>query len=125
MGNNYLTYAEYVELGGTIQEVPFSILEFEAEKKIDQYTYGRLKNLQTQVQEVKLCVYSLINIMNGYGANNNKSKNISSENTDGYSVSYIEPSEDFIKAKNFDIKDCIDYYLSECRLEDGTPYLYI
>ena len=121
----YLTYAEYVELGGTIPEMPFNILEFEAEKQIDNYTYGRLKNLDTQVEEVKLCVFSLINILDGYGANASSKKNVSSENTDGYSVSYTNPSIDYVKARKFDVADCIEYYLSECRLSDGTPYLYI
>ena len=32
----YLTYAEYTELGGSaIGEMPFNLLEFEARKKID------------------------------------------------------------------------------------------
>lgn len=121
----YLTYDEYVELGGTIQEMPFNILEFEAEKQIDYYTYGRLKNLDEQVEEVKMCVYSLINMINEYTSSGSNNKNIASENTDGYSVSYISPSVEIIQAKKNDIKDCIEYYLSECRLSDGTPYLYI
>lgn len=121
----YLTYNEYVELGGTIQEMPFNILEFEAEKQIDYFTYGRLKNLDEQVEEVKMCVYSLINIFDDYGANSTTKKNVASENTDGYSVSYVSPSAETIQAKKFDVKDCIEYYLSECRLSDGTPYLYI
>lgn len=125
MENNYLTYAEYVELGGTIPEVPFNILEFGAERQIDYYTYGRLKNLSEQVKEVKMCVYSLINIINGYTLNDSENKNIASENTDGYSVSYISPSKEIIQAKTNEIKECIEYYLSECRLSDGTPYLYI
>lgn len=125
MGNNYLTYAEYVALGGTIPEVPFNILEFNAEKLIDNKTYGRLMNLTEQVEEVKMCMYSLIGILSEYSFETDKNKNIASENTDGYSVSYVTPSTEFIKSKKFDLDDCIDYYLSECRLNDGTPYLYI
>lgn len=121
----YLTYQEYIGLGGTIPEVPFNVLEFDAEKQIDYYTYGRLKNLSKQVEEVKMCVYSLINILNSYTNKNQKSKNVSSENTDGYSVSYIQPSSEFMKTKKSEIADCIEYYLSDCKLDDGTPYLYI
>ena len=38
----YLTYQEYKALGGTLDEMPFNLLEFNARKKIDERTFGRL-----------------------------------------------------------------------------------
>ena len=38
---HYLSYEEYIELGGTLDEAPFNILELEAQKNIDKYTQGR------------------------------------------------------------------------------------
>ena len=39
----YLTYAEYQELGGSaIGEMPFNLLEFEARRRIDEPTHNRL-----------------------------------------------------------------------------------
>ena len=38
--NQYLTYQEYLELGGSLEETPFNILELEAQKNIDKYTFG-------------------------------------------------------------------------------------
>jgi len=118
-GTQYLTYAEYKQLGGNLDEVPFNLLELRARGKIDERTLGRLKELPSQITEVKACVFRLIEVIN----NNDKktSKNIASENTDGYSVTYgkIESTEE---TKQYDgiIRD----YLLTCRLNDGTPYMY-
>ena len=122
--NQYLTYVEYKSLGGTLAETPFNILEYEAQLNIDKYTFGRLKSLDTQVKEVKMCVYDLISTIQAYTESNAKAKNISSENTDGYSVSYISGSKELTDAQISEIKSTISTYLSQCKLEDGTPYLY-
>lgn len=126
--NQYLTYAEYQELGGTLLETPFNILEIEARKDIDKYTTGKLMDLDSQINEVKICMYMLINEINSYNnlsVNEDGSKVIASENTDGYSVSYLTANESTLKANVERIKTIIKTYLAECRLEDGTPYLYV
>ena len=120
----YLTYEEYQSLGGTLEETPFNISELEAQKNIDKYTFGRLKDLEEQKQEVKVCIYKLIELINTYNSYNAQIKGISSENTDGYSVSYSNATENVSKAKISEIKELIKTYLAECYLEDGTPYLY-
>jgi len=115
----YLTYGEYRQLGGSLNEVPFNILELKARGKVDERTLGRLKNLSSQITEVKACIFRLIEVMNNNDTQ--KAKNIASENTDGYSVSYgtIDSTKE---TKQYD--DIIRDYLLTCRLEDGTPYLY-
>ena len=123
--NQYLTYEEYVELGGTLDETPFNILEFEAQLIIDNYTYGRLKNLDEQRPEVKLCIMSLIPNLKVYADLRAKDRSISSENIDGYSVSYVGISADLTVAETKQVQKIIDNYLGECKLNDGTPYLYI
>ena len=90
----YLTYEEYRGLNGTLDITPFNLLEFEARKQIDKYTFNRLKEIDSSEipQEVKLCEYALINIINSYTTSINEatnSGNIASENIDGYSVSYL------------------------------------
>lgn len=123
----YLTYTEYKELGGAIpDEMPFNLLEFNARKCIDKYTFGRLINLTSQVQEVKLCVFELIEKLQGYSTNDGKSNigNIASESIDGYSIAYNTNIDLVLKSKASDIADTINTYLAACKLEDGTPYLY-
>lgn len=92
--NQYLTYEEYKSLGGTLGEMPFNILELKARQIINERTQNRLKDVEQIPQEVKICVYDLINTMNKYNmSNNSTSSNISSENTDGYSVTYKSGTE--------------------------------
>ena len=113
----YLTYAEYQSLGGTLPEVPFDILEQTARGMIDERTLGRLKNLESQLTAVKVCVYELI----GKISTSAYEKDKASESIDGYSVSYAASnSQEQIKAYD----DIIRSNLLMCRLEDGTPYLY-
>lgn len=123
----YLTREEYLQLGGTVpDEMPFNLLEFNARKCIDKYTFGRLIDLTTQTQEVKLCVFELIEKINSYSFNNEErtNKSISSENTDGYSVSYSTDFDALIKSKEAEIRDVIYNYLATSKLENGIPYLY-
>ena len=121
--NQYLTYFEYTKLGGTLEKTPFSILEFEAQQNVDRYTFGRLKKLPEQLDETKLCIFKLIDKINEYIAVNKKATAVSSENIDGYSVTYRDGEEltDFQKVQ---LKNIIQTYLEQCRLPDGTPYLY-
>ena len=120
----YLTYTEYQGLGGTLDQTSFKLLEFEARQIIDKYTFGRLKELDTQNQEVKLCVYKLITLGNSYKASESQNKGVASENTDGYSISYTQTTNDTILAKNEEYKNVVRDYLVDCKLDDGTPYLY-
>lgn len=120
----YLTYAEYQALGGSaIGDMPFNLLEYEARRKIDIRTFNRLKRVETIPQEVKLCEYNMINSINSFNnslTNSTNKGNIKSENTDGYSVSYLSSDEisEVIKSKNDDLNDIIDTYLAEVKIDD-------
>ena len=123
-GEQYLTYKEYKELGGGLEQTSFNIIEFEARKEIDKFTFGRLKELDEQINEVKMCIFELISSLDGYSKDTSRNKAIASESTDGYSVSYKNMSSDDTKAKNSELRNIIERYLSDCVLLDGTPYLY-
>lgn len=113
----YLTYAEYQELGGSaIGDMPFNLLEFEARKQIDSRTLNRLKNGKNIPQEVKLCEYALINSINEFAkstSNVASNGNVASENTDGYSISYITSDKisDIVSSKQDEINNIIETYL--------------
>lgn len=55
----YLSYTEYKELGGTMNEATFNKNEFEIENKIDYLTNGRIKNLSQVPQAVKMLCFRL------------------------------------------------------------------
>lgn len=89
----YLTYAEYKSLGGSLEPTPFNLLEFEARKKIDKRTQNRLHGVSDIPQDVKLCMFNLINKVEEYAKTINEIQgNKASESIDGYSVSYITSS---------------------------------
>lgn len=114
----YLTYQDYKALGGTLDLTPFNLLEFEARKEVDDCTYGRLKKLDTQIEDVKLCIMALMNKIKKYNEIDNGK---SSESVGSYSVTYNKPVS---KEEKQERRSIINSYLSECKLEDGTPYLY-
>ena len=119
----YLTYQEYLALGGTLDEMPFNLLEFNARKKIDERTFGRLVDKGQEYKEVKLCIYNMIITLNSYSSYDTQNKAISSENTDGYSISYGTPQKSVTEAKNSELEDIIDTYLSNLIVDD-VPVLY-
>ena len=122
--NQYLTYEEYKSLGGTLGEMPFNILELKARQIINERTQNRLKDIEKIPQEVKICVYDLINTMNKYNlSNNSTSSNISSENTDGYSVTYKSGTEltEEQKKQYDDVMETDLYGV----IVDNTPILYL
>lgn len=111
----YLTHDEFLGLGGTLDPTPFNLLEIRARRIIDNYTMGRLVNLKSQKQEVKLCIFELIKVLG-------KQDNIrlkSSESVDGVSVSYRQ-----VESDGMILIDIITEFLGNCFFEDGTPYLY-
>lgn len=119
----YLTYQEFKTLGGTLDEMPFNLLEYNARKKIDERTFGRLVDKGQEYQEVKLCVYNMITILNSYSSYDTQNKAISSESTDGYSISYGTPQKSTTEAKNSELEDVINSYLANVII-DNVPVLY-
>lgn len=113
----YLTIDEYIALGGTeLAQMPFNLLEFEARRRIDLRTQNRLKEIESIPQEVKICEYKLINSIQDYAntissvANNN---GIASENTDGYSISYMTSNQisEIVASKSVELDEIIRTYL--------------
>ena len=105
----YLTYLEYQSLGGTLEETPFNLLEFEARKQIDLRTQKRLVDVETIPNDVKLCVFHLISKIESFAntIQSSSQNNITQETIDGYSVSYLSPSEisNIVSSKNVELQD--------------------
>lgn len=101
----YLTYDEYSEYGGALDETAFNDLEFDAESTINWYTFNRLKRPEwasaLESEELKRCMYQLIRLKQmenemlasssggaGWGVGWTKEAGITQETNDGVSVSY-------------------------------------
>ena len=130
----YLTYAEYKNMGGTLEETAFNDLEFEAETLINWYTFNRLKAEAEQPNEVKLCMNYLIKQLN---ASNNavlggessetgtSGKAIASQSNDGVSISYNVLSQaDVVSATKANIAPAITRYLNGVMNSLGQLVLY-
>ena len=59
----YLTYEEYEEYGGTLDETAYINVEFEAETFVNWITFNRLREETEYPEEVKLCMYDIINLI--------------------------------------------------------------
>lgn len=121
--NQYLTYDEYLDFDEKeIGEMPFNMLEYKVRKMIDTRTQNRLKSLdQEEIPvEVKMCAYQLIKTLQ---SNNEYNKNVASENTDGYSVTY-KAGADIEKVQQNEYEDIMFEYLYGV-VVDGIPVLYL
>ena len=137
----YLTYDEYIEYGGKVDETTFSQLEFKCEQNINFYTADRLKDVDTISEAVKRCVFDLINQEQIYNDNvktlltansdGNSGRLVSSFSTDGYQETYATGGADagtytLQVRKSIDSAEklIIKSYLQYERTDDGTLLLY-
>ena len=122
----YLTYDEYKALGGNLDQTPFNLLEYEARRIIDNRTLQRLHGIEKIPQEVKMCMFSLVNTINGYANQGQTSKNISSESVGSYSVSYITGTQiqETINSKNAELTDIVLTYLTGV-IVNGQHVVYL
>lgn len=128
----YLTYDEYSNMGGTLEEVPFTKFEFQAEAEINYATFSRLKGDEVIPEEVKRLTYYLVDLMQkkadafslGKG-DSATSTYITSQSNDGVSVSYngLSPS-DLIELCKADSLKAIRSYLDGVKNEAGHKLLY-
>lgn len=62
----YIKYTEYAQYGGNMAEAAFVFTEHGARMKVDYYTFGRLKNDEEVSENVKRCMYKIIQLMSEY-----------------------------------------------------------
>lgn len=114
--NQYLTYSEYQEIGGKLQQMPFNLLEYRARKEIDRNSFNRFASVNDYPQELKLCINDLINEIQNYNEIGNKV----SETVGNYSVNFNKP---VTTEEQKTLNNIIKSYLSETKIND-VPVLY-
>lgn len=140
----YLSYEEYQEYGGTLDETAFNDLEFDAESTVNWYTFNRLKRPEwekaLESEELKRCMYQLIRLKQmedaligasvggvGAGVGWTKEAGITQESNDGVSTSYNTLSSGELMAflnGTKTKKDMVDQYLSSIVNDLGRKLLY-
>lgn len=129
----YLTYEEYLKMGGTLSETAFTNLEIEAEFLINWHTFNRLKSDILYPKAVKVCVFKLVEIVSkkqeafslGQSVDGKVTSSISSQSNDGVSISYnaMSASELFSLCKD-EMRQTIQMYLSDVKNSKGHKLLY-
>ena len=128
----YLTYQEYTEMGGTLDETAFNNLEFEAEALVNWYTFNRLKKDTNLPDELKRLMKYLIglaaekgNLIGASGSGDAAGKVVSSQSNDGVSISYnVLSASDLMQSIQDEGKKAINTYLQGVMNEAGRLLLY-
>lgn len=133
----YLTYEQFQEYGGTLDEAVFNDFEFEAESVVNWYTFNRLKNETEYPEALTRVMYRLIQLLqskaqaltpieeNEGEETAGSSHSIASQSNDGVSVSYnvMSASELARQCKN-EMEKIIKMYLQGITNSLGRKLLY-
>lgn len=120
----YLTFDEYQQYGGDMSETDFILAEFRARSRIDFLTLGRVQNMRTVPEEVKLAMMTLIKVDGKYSADaQTYNALIASYSTDGYSESYGTASEQANTAQTQATKETIRMLFGVLD-DNGVPLIY-
>lgn len=124
----YLSYDDYIYMGGTLDESTFSICEFQAESLIDWYTFDRLKKETEFTKEVRMCMFMLIKLIDNKSkvlSANTESSPITSQSNDGVSTTYaVLSSADLIASNKEEITSTINLCLRNAVNSMGKQLLY-
>lgn len=129
----YLTYEEYIAMGGTLDETTFNDYYYQAKALIDYVTFKRLVNDSTFPIELKYCVFRLIRMVQqqtdalsmGWKSDGSNAPAIASQSNDGVSISYNVPRADILfNLSRTESEDMIRQYLVDVRNEAGRRVLY-
>lgn len=133
----YLSYTEYQDYGGTLDETTYNAYEFEAEAIINYYTFDRLKQDSEVNESVKRLVYTLVDIAErkaaalalGMSSSSETSASsqvyITKQSNDGVATSYngMSASNLFNICKS-ETKNAVIRYLSNVVNEAGRKVLF-
>ena len=131
----YLTYEEYTEMGGTLDETLFNTLRLDAQGYIDWYTFNRLWNEEEIPERVKICMYQLIGLVAAKSnlitpqvqstGGINVNAQAETYSNDGVTTKFAVLSADLLysKAKQ-EIEECVNRYLAGVMNSAGRKLLY-
>ena len=120
----YLTYDEYQNRGGDLNELDFVQAEYTARKRIDCATFGRVQDMSAVPEAVKQCMMVIMRVNSRYGAEAQANTPlVASFSTDGYSETYGSATEQAQGAEKA-LDDQINFLLYGENDDNGVPLLY-
>ena len=133
----YLTYDEYKGFGGALSESAFNATIYDAQAKVDYYTYNRLVKDTVVSYKVKQAIFKIVNLLDTFNNYKNLITDIDnpiaiSQSNDGVSVSFggylgNTTPQDLVNAKkelDIDILNVLKVYLSGEKNQVGQLLLY-
>lgn len=108
--NQYLTYDEYQELEGKLQQMPFNLLECQARKEVDKQTFNRFNKVNEYPIELKTCIFKLIEVLEA-----DENPILSSDGIGTYNPSKISPEEIRKTKRNIIQSDLNEVYVDGIR----------
>lgn len=134
----YLTYANYQNMGGTLDETTFNDFEFEAETTVNWFTFDRLKkfNPEDYPEELERCMYHLIQLIQNKaalemtyptdsGSDSGISLGVASWSNDGVSQSFnVLSAKDLLDSTEKVMEQTVSRYLSSVKDSLGRRILY-
>lgn len=132
---DYLSYEQYEEFGGELDEEVFNDLAFEAKAQIDWYSFNRFEKFEELPEAVPRCMYYLIKLLNEErnslmpgtieSEDGVVDRTIASQSNDGVSVSYnILSASEVAEKSAMKINTVINKYLGNVRDSLGRRVLY-
>ena len=124
----YITYDEYISMGGALSESDFRRAAVRATAELDSQTFGRLRGDESVSTTVKACLVELVDVCAAgfaqYG--DAQAAPIASTSNDGVSVTYAAPSmaDWFAKVYPQRVRGILQLYLADERNSFGVPLLY-
>jgi hypothetical protein len=131
----YLSYLEYREMGGTLEETTFNSYAVDADTIIDWYTFNRLWGEETIPDRVKQCEFQLIKFVQTKAnlitpdtsetGGVNAGAQVMAQSNDGVSVEYsvLHADEIYHNCKD-EIEDLVKRYLQGVMNSLGRKLLY-
>ena len=132
----YLTYEDFISMGGTdLEETAYQQLEFEARAIIDWWTFNRLQKESEYPEAVKRCLFKLISLLadkqkamvvdTASSENESIKAGIASESNDGVSTSYnVLSAREAVDTLQRELEYTIKLYLTGVKNSLGRYLLY-
>ena len=117
----YLTFAQYAQYGGKLDDAVFLRWEYAARALVDRHTFKRVSKMAIIPESVKRLMFELIGMVEQQGKQQ-EAPAVTSFSTDGYSESYAKPLTAEEAASAMDA--LVQQYLSGEADDTGTPLLY-
>lgn len=119
----YLTYDEYLNIGGTLEKTAFERVIGRACGIIDLYTQKRLQSVSEPSERVCACIRDLVEHIDAYKGVSDNVVSSKSQSAGGVSESETYATKS-IDDSDADIRDIIQDYLWSEETDNGVPLLY-